>query len=128
MRARLASLVICVSIAFGPAVASASTGGYRFEIAKPVERTESGTVLTIRLLDVGGDRVIADADVFRRQMDLRHKAIPAIGERRTSLQPDGNGNYRLVTPYALTPGSTIKLGAYVTGLSGTVRGSVDVPR
>jgi hypothetical protein len=128
MRARLASLAICVSIALGPAMASASTGSYRFELAKPIERTDSGTVLTVRLLDVAGDRMITDADVFRRQMDLRHKATPAIGERRTLLRPDGNGNYRLATPYVLTPGSTIKLGAYVTGLSGIVRGSVEIPR
>jgi hypothetical protein len=82
----------------------------------------------VRLLDVPGNRVITDAEVFRRQMDLRHKSVPAIGERHTALQSDGQGNYRLVVPSPMTPGTTIKLGAHLPGRTTSVRGSVELPR
>ena len=128
MRATLGILVVGWSLAILSAGALASSGDYRFEVVGPLERVPGGSVLTVRLIHSPGDHLITDADVFRRMMESRHKAIPAIDERRVHLQSNGTGYYRLLTPYELTPGTSIKLGAQVPGKSASIRGSVQVPK
>ena len=127
MRATLGVLVVGWSLATLSAGALASSGDYRFEVVGPLERVTGGSVLTVRLVHSPGNHLITDADVFRRKMEFRHKSIPAIDEGRVHLQSDGTGYYRLVAPYELTPGTSIKLGAQVPGEGVSIRGSVQVP-
>lgn len=110
------------------AAANASAGdSYRFEVVRPADRAVRGSVLVVRVIHSPGDHIITDAEVFRREMEFRHKAVPAITERRTRLQSDGHGNYQLTTPYDLTPGASLKLEARLRGSGNVIRGSATVP-
>lgn len=117
-----------VVLVLSAASAVASSDDYSFEVAGPIEHVAGGYALTVRLVHLPENHFIADADVFQRKIEFRHKSIPAIDERRVQLQSDGKGQYRLISRYELTPGTSIKLAARVPGQSASIRGSVQVPR
>ena len=100
----------------GPAAAGASD--YRFEVVGPPVASDSGSVITVRLIGPSGQPV-PNAEVFYRSLEQSSPKANFVFQRRVPLTPDGRGNYQFVTRRPFDS-SQLRFGATVPGESGTL--------
>jgi hypothetical protein len=101
------------------------SSAYRFELAELSASTDTGTTLTVRMLDISTGQPVTNAEVFAVHAKRApfYKTVPQIRRERIALTSDGQGNY-LYQSTALRAGETVRLNARIPGSSALIVGTV----
>ena len=124
-RTRIHKIVAAVAViltAAGCAGLSESTA-YRFEIIDQPMIASGGRALTVRMVNALNGQPVTNAEVYALRLvnTLSPKAVPSTQWQRTSLKPDGQGNYVYEGPGT---GGTLRLTARVPGAGAPIVGTV----
>ncbi|CEJ14119.1 hypothetical protein BN1110_04446 [bacterium YEK0313] len=102
--------------------AAADIGAYEFQLVQPTPRPRADAVITVRLVERGSDRQVADAVIFATRLDMAPDGMAEMATAVTTLPTtDGSGLYRFKAEISMAGRWRLSLAAKVQGEVGTVR-------
>lgn len=116
--AALAALILAPAIAATPA--RADVRDYEFQLVQSEMKKGDGAIVAVRLVNKKSGKVVPDAVIFARRIDMAPDAMPTMTaplEPQPSTEP---GVYRFKTNLMMEGRWQLSLAAKVQGETGTV--------
>jgi hypothetical protein len=120
-------IVVALMAAVAAPTAWAAASDYRFELASPPAKTDKGTVVKIRLVQLPGNKPVPEAVIFQTRFDMGPDGMPTM-TAPAQVVPDASepGVYAFQIEPSMAGQWALTLAAKVQGEPETVRGSVTI--
>lgn len=100
--------------------ASADSKDYEFQLAAPEAKKGDGAVLTVRLVDKRSGKLVPDAVIIAKRIDMAPDGMEAMASPIEALPSNEPGAYRFKTDLSMQGRWRLSLAAKVQGEFGTV--------
>jgi hypothetical protein len=125
---KIRSMVVAIALIVTTAACAGlnESNAYKFEtVGQPVV-TNSGSTLTVRMVNASNGQPVTNAEVFAVHAVFlpSTKTVPSVQWVRTPLKPDGHGDY-LYEGANLNGGATLRLTARLPGTDAQIVGTVE---
>lgn len=102
------------------ASASAEMNNYEFQLVSSALKKGDGAVVEVRLLDKRTGRLVPDAVIFAKRIDMAPDKMPTMTAPLEQLPSTEPGVYRFKTNLTMEGGWQLSLGAKVQGETGSL--------
>ncbi len=113
-----AVLMLCIS---GTSPARADVKDYEFQLVQSEMKRGDGAVVAVRLVDKKTGKMVPDAVIFARRLDMAPEGMPTMTSELEPLPADEPGVYRFRTNFTMEGGWQLSLAAKVQGEKGTLQ-------
>ena len=116
----LIGAVLMLSIS-GTSPARADVKDYEFQLVQSEMKRGDGAVVAVRLVDKKTGKMVPDAVIFARRLDMAPEGMPTMTSELEPLPADEPGVYRFRTNFTMEGGWQLSLAAKVQGEKGTLQ-------
>jgi len=100
--------------------ARAGTSDYAFELTQDVVKKGEGTILSVRLIDKRSGKLVPDAVIIAKRVDMAPDGMIEMVEPIEQLPSTEPGIYRFKAALVMAGGWRLSLGAKLQGEAGTL--------
>ncbi|WP_296710930.1 FixH family protein [Rhodoblastus sp.] len=103
----------------------AGIGDYEFQLVQTEIKKGDGAIVAVRLIDKRSGKVVPDAVIFAKRVDMAPDGMAEMAEPIEQLPSTDPGVYRFKAALVMAGGWRLSLGAKVQGETGTLENKLD---
>jgi hypothetical protein len=123
-RAAMAASIGLVSLGI-VSQARAGIEDYEFQLVQTEIKQGDGAIVAVRLIDKRSGKVVPDAVIFAKRVDMAPDGMAEMSEPIQQLPSTEPGVYRFKAALVMAGGWRLSLGAKVQGESGTIENKLE---